>query len=142
MGWVYYQEKINITYIPDVIGYDINEAQKILEKNDLKVLRFGNGKVINTIPQVGLVVKKGRIVRIFGKSMETNEYTIPNFFGVNYKTVIKILENWGLKVEVVKIRYPGPDGRVLATYPGAGKRIKTGDYIKILVDDGEIGGGQ
>lgn len=140
LGFVYFNEKVNIVYLPNIIGYEIEEAKKVLENLGLKVETFGDGKVISTIPNVSDVVKKGRIIRIFGESFEKEEYIIPDFFGVSYHTVIEVLENWGLKVEVNKIKYPGPDGRVLATYPNAGEKIKTGEYIKVLVDDGELGG--
>ncbi|MDK2885883.1 MAG: hypothetical protein PWP54_441 [Thermosipho sp. (in: thermotogales)] len=142
LGIIYFQENTNVVYLPNIIGYKIEDAKKLLERQGLKVEIFGNGSVVNTIPNVGYVVKKGRIVRLFGESFEKEEYIIPNFYGVNYHTVVKILENWDLKVEVVRIKYPGPDGRVLATYPNAGQKIKTGDYIKVLVDDGEIGGNE
>ena len=140
LGFVYFNEKVNIVYLPNIIGYEIEEAKKVLENLGLKVETFGDGKVISTIPNVSGVVKKGRIIRIFGESFEKEEYIIPDFFGVSYHTVIEVLENWGLKVEVNKIKYPGPDWRVLATYPNAGKKIKTGEFIKVLVDDDELGG--
>jgi beta-lactam-binding protein with PASTA domain len=140
LGVIYSSEKVNIVYLPNIIGYEIEDAKKIIEDLGLKVETFGEGKVINSIPNVSNVVKKGRIVRLFGESFEKGEYIIPNFFGVSYHTVIEILENWGLKVEVNKIKYPGPDGRVLATYPNAGEKIKTGEFIKVLVDNGELGG--
>ncbi|MBO8160300.1 MAG: PASTA domain-containing protein [Thermosipho sp. (in: Bacteria)] len=140
LGIIYFQSKANTAYIPDVLGFTVDEAKKILNDEGFNVITFGSGRVISTIPNVGIVVKKGRIIRVFGESIETNEYTLPDFFGTSYETVYNILTSWGLNVEVVKIKYPGPDGRVLATYPIAGEKISTGETIKLLVDNGEIGG--
>ncbi|QTA38024.1 PASTA domain-containing protein [Thermosipho ferrireducens] len=142
LGIIYLGEKTGDVFVPDVIGLNIAEAKNKLEMYGFVAEIVGNGKVVNTDPGAGEVVKRGRKIRVFGSSLIERQFKLPDFYGTNAHTVVEILKSWGLNVEIVKIKYPGPDGRVLATYPEKGSVVKTGDSIKLLIDDGDIDSGR
>ncbi|WP_241229922.1 hypothetical protein [Thermosipho globiformans] len=92
------------------------------------------------IPESGSLVKRGRKIQIYGDQEINEGIFIPNLYGVHYLIGVDILKNLGLNVNLVKINYPGADGRILASYPSFESTISNLEKINLLIDNGEIGG--
>lgn len=143
LGLNYFFQNTSSISIPEPSDFNVsklNEAKSLLKNMGLNVIEFGSGDLERIVPAPGTVVKKGRKVQIFGKSFTEKNYIIPNLFGINYIDGINILTKLKLKVNITKIKYPGPDGRILSTYPEPGSVIFENQCINVLIDNGDFGG--
>lgn len=144
LGVFYYIQNTSYVQIPSIEelkNLKVTEVTKILKKEGLeteKIFGWGNLKLIT--PEGGNLVKRERKIQIYGNIEIKDGIYIPNLYGVHYFIGIDILKNLGLKVNLVKINYPGADGRILAAYPSFESTISNLEKINLLVDNGEIGG--
>ncbi|ABR31349.1 PASTA domain containing protein [Thermosipho melanesiensis BI429] len=133
LGVNYYFQRTNFVRIPE----DIKNIRNDLKKVGLIPETFGSGNVVSIVPNPGSITKKGRTVNVI---MRNDKFSLPNLYGIFYLDGLEILKVYNLNVEIVKIKFPGPDGRILASFPSFGTMVNEGEKVKILVDSGEFGG--
>lgn len=146
LGVFYYIQNTSYVQIPSIEelkNLKVTEVSKILKKEGLQTEKFfGGGNLKLIIPESGSLVKRGRKIQIYGNQEINEGIFIPNLYGVHYLIGVDILKNLGLNVNLVKINYPGGDGRILASYPSFESTISNLEKINLLVDNGEIGGSE
>ena len=127
------------TKVPALLNMHVEEAQKILEENELliDVIKEINDKieeeniVFKQNPPVGTKVKKGAIVTVVisEKPMET---TIPDVKYYDKNVAIDVLENAGLRVEIIEEENAEYADGVVISQSQTGKGM-TGSVITITV---------
>ncbi|OOC42236.1 hypothetical protein XO08_08150 [Thermosipho sp. 1074] len=138
IGINYYFQRTNfLTFsIDELKGKKIEDIEKDLSSSGFKVEFFNKGQIVDVIPKFS-VLKKGRTIKII---LRDEKFKLPNLYGVFYLEGISFLKKREFDVEIVKIKFPGPDGRILASYPSFGSEISKNSKIRLLVDFGETGG--
>ncbi|MEJ5228719.1 MAG: PASTA domain-containing protein [Pseudothermotoga sp.] len=134
--FVYFLIRPEVVEVPDLKGLKVDEAIEVLKRNGLKVDKtFGTGVVDHTFPNAGQKVRKNRAIILFLGEPEL--LVIPDLIGAPKESAIQILSRIGFQVRVVEMPFKGTDGRVMSVYPPAGRSVKRGEEISILVDSGE-----
>ncbi len=126
------------TKVPDLLNMHVEEAQKILEKNELliDVVKEINDEIEENFvfkqnPPVGTKVKKGAIITVVisEKPMET---TIPDVEYYDKNVAIDVLQNAGLRVEIIEEENDKYADGVVISQSQTGKG-ETGSVITITV---------
>ncbi len=89
--------------VPEVRGLKIEEAEKILIENGLKIEVEGNGDVVTSMEVYpGVSVKENTTIKIFAKNNGKIEKSvmIPELKGSTKEFAASILENLGLKCTI------------------------------------------
>lgn len=131
--------------VPDVKGYDEEDAQKMLESAGLKVGTpdfvysddYAEGEVIGTTPDAGSEVAKDTEV-IMKVSKGSEKATVPNVVGKKDADAQSALKAAGLEV---KATYDYDDtvekGKVVSQSISSGKKVAEGTEIEILISNGK-----
>jgi len=130
-----------IIIMPNLIGLNIEDAKKIINKEGLKIAEilsepsdfFNENEVISQDPLPEKEINKDENIKLKISSGK-NIIIIPDITGYDYLYAISQLESMGLHVMVNKI--PNPDyqpGKVLSISPLAGTQVKEGDTINIYI---------
>lgn len=131
--------------VPDVKGYDEEDAQKMLESAGLKVGTpdfvysddYAEGEVIGTTPDAGSEVAKDTEV-IMKVSKGSEKATVPNVVGKKDADAQSALKSAGLEV---KATYDYDDtvekGKVVSQSISSGKKVAEGTEIEILISNGK-----
>ncbi|PLV55562.1 penicillin-binding protein [Thermotoga sp. SG1] len=119
--------------VPDVTGLSGTKACEKLRESGLLCDKVSTETVIDTYPQSGSKVKKGRIINLYYENSLKD--VIPRFVDVKLSVAEEILKKLGWNYEIVRFPFGEEKDRVLATYPEAGK-LYNGKLI-LLVDTGE-----
>ena len=135
------QETVNITKTPNIVGLNIEEAEKIINEAGLKISEtideysnsFGKGIVLSQEPLPGTEIKINANVEIKVSSGK-NILLIPNLVGYDYTYAVSQLESMGLHVSLNK----EPDisftpGNVIRITPAAGTEVSEGDMVNIFI---------
>ncbi|HSQ40988.1 MAG TPA: PASTA domain-containing protein [Fibrobacteraceae bacterium] len=132
--------------VPEVVGKTATQAEQALLDRDLKVSwdsvgRYSSkvpaGAVLIQIPTAGRTVKTGRTVHLIA-SKGQREVTIPELRGKSQRQAEITLGRLGL---VVGAMIPGthpsiPRGVVIRTEPEAGKVVRMGDKVDVVICGG------
>lgn len=122
---------------PRLIGLDVNDARRGLERAGLRLGRVGReetntsepGTVISQSPQPGAVVPRGSSVSVV--VAERSVYcTVPDIEGMQLERAQKLLRDAGLRWRVTA-RYEYDTNRVSRVEPRPGTRIRCTQIVEI-----------
>ncbi len=127
------------TKVPDLLNIHVEEAQKILEENELliDIVKEINDEieeeniVFKQNPPVGTKVKKGAIVTVV-ISEKPVETIIPDVEYYDKNVAIDVLQNAGLRVEIIEEENDNYADGVVISQSQTGKG-QTGSVITITV---------
>ena len=132
--------------VPDVRGFPLEEAQRILLEADLQPVVFGEktipdlpeGLVVDQLPPPGMEVKRGRTIRLV-VNVGPRRIELPNLVGMPFRQARVILRNRGLEVRGVFYAFSDsiPEGYVISLYPPPGTYLEPGDSVDLVVSQGK-----
>ncbi|MHB1346112.1 MAG: PASTA domain-containing protein [Candidatus Humimicrobiaceae bacterium] len=134
-------EDSNIVETPNIIGLNLEEAEKMLTEADLKIIErssefsdaFDAGYIISQEPSQGTELKRNGEVEVT-VSLGRNILIIPNLVGYDFTYVVSQLESMGLRVILNKepdlVNIPGNVTRIS---PQAGTEVNVGDLVNIYI---------
>ena len=142
-----YEVKGEIVKTPSVIGKPVDEAKKILAKNDLflKVNTkrqvysdyIEKGNIAIQIPEPGKLIKKGRKIEVI-ISKGSRRGDVPDVIGLTIEEASKKINLHGLKVSRIASVYSDkPEGVVIAQSPESGVSGIFNDKVKLLISKGK-----
>ena len=130
--------------VPNVKGKNIKEASKILKKSHLEAVKkeifsekIKKGIVMSQSVKDGDKADENSKIKVI-VSKGKDRIVIPNIEGKSYKEAKNIIKQKGLKTKKVK-EYSSYISRnkIINTSPSAGKKVKRGAEISIVVSKGE-----
>lgn len=138
--------------VPNVIGKSAKEAESLILEEDLKVswdsvgrysAQVPAGAVLVQIPAPGRRVKEGRTVHMI-PSKGMREVKIPDLRGKSQMQAEISLRRLGLvKGSLIQGSHASiPRGVVIRTQPAAGKVVRMGDTVSVVVSAGSVQGRQ
>jgi len=138
------------TVVPEVVGKSQAEAEKLLGEADLNFRwstegryssRVPPGHVLIQVPAPGRTVKDGRTVQLT-VSKGQREVELPDLRGKSQRQAEISLNRLGLVLgKVVESAHTGiPRGAVIRTEPGAGKQVRMGQSVDIVISGSKSGG--
>lgn len=132
--------------VPDVRGFPLEEAQRILLQVDLHPVVFGEkalpdlpeGLVVDQLPPPGMEVKRGRTVRLV-VNVGPRRVEVPNLVGTPFRQAQVVLRNRGLEIRGVFYAFSDtiPEGYVISLYPPPGTALFPGDSVDLVVSQGK-----
>lgn len=137
-GYYYYQEE-NVN-VPNVTGLTYEEAELILAKNDLKIIKEEkevddielNDIVTEQNKEVGKEVHKNTKVRVIVGKIK--EYILPDFIGLSIDKVKNTLNHNNIKYKItIKEIYTGEDNVVLSQSPNKKSKITVDKTVNLVV---------
>jgi beta-lactam-binding protein with PASTA domain len=128
--------------LPDFKGQGLSEATVKLSEMDLKIGEVrseensdvGKDKIISTIPKAGSRVNKGDIITVvLSRGVELVQ--VPRLIGKSLSSAKRIIEDKGFVVGNVsyEVSIDYNVGIVMRQSPGAGKMIKKGSKIHLVI---------
>ncbi len=142
-----FEVKGEIVKTPSVIGKSVDEAKKILAKNDL-LLKVNTkrqvysdyiekGNIAIQIPEPGKLIKKGRKIEVI-ISKGSRRGDVPDVIGLTIEEASKKINLHGLKVSRIASVYSDkPEGAVVAQSPESGVSGIFNDKVKLLISKGK-----
>lgn len=142
-----FEVKGEIVKTPSVVGKPIDEAKKILAKNDL-LLKVNTkrqvysdyiekGNIAIQIPEPGKLIKKGRKIEVI-ISKGSRRGDVPDVIGLTIEEASKKINLHGLKVSRIASVYSDkPEGTVVAQSPESGVSGIFNDKVKLLISKGK-----
>jgi len=131
--------------VPEVIGYNVDEAEKMLADAGLVMKNVGvakdsslpEGFVVEQDPEPGITVRKGRTVKV-RVSTGLAEVHVPNVVGRTLRQAELILTRIGLHLgEVTDVHDDTvPQDHVIDQTPKARAKVKRGTKVNLLVSLG------
>jgi len=126
--------------VPDVKGFVIDDAQKALDSEGLRVKMVGQeyshypmGEIFMQDPEPGQVVKMQRNIRVW-VSKGNALVEIPNLVGMNFLEARSLAEQKGLVIDkVVSIKTNKATNEVISTDPATDTLLRRGDKISFLI---------
>ncbi len=126
--------------VPYLTGIDIEKGKLIIKRLGLTIGTvdflfsdsIAQGKIINTIPESGVELRKGDAVAIIvSKGIVLK---MPNLTGKKINEVQTILKKMGLILgEVKKVEGSGTKGSIIVQNPEPDQLVNAGDTISIMV---------
>ena len=136
-----------MTLVPDVITYELNEAEKELNKKDLKLVigdKKNNEKIKENLvlmqnPDAGNIVGMGSFINVTISAGAAKEYVI-DVKDYTLELAKKELEALGFKVEI-KEEYNSDvaPGAVISQSAKAGDAVAKGSVITLVISKGDKG---
>ena len=136
-----------MTLVPDVITYELNEAEKELNKKDLKLVigdKKNNEKIKENLvlmqnPDAGNIVGMGSFINVTISAGATKEYVV-DVKDYTLDLAKKELEALGFKVEI-KEEYNSDvaPGAVISQSAKAGEAVAKGSVITLVISKGDKG---
>ena len=136
-----------MTLVPDVITYELNEAEKELNKKDLKLVigdKKNNEKIKENLvlmqnPDAGNIVGMGSFINVTISAGATKEYVV-DVKDYTLELAKKELEALGFKVEI-KEEYNSDvaPGAVISQSAKAGDAVAKGSVITLVISKGDKG---
>jgi len=138
--------------IPDVVGKPKKEAEAILAKENLRIewdsvgrasTKIPSGSVLVQVPNSGRRVKEGRIVHLIA-STGMREVVLPELRGKSQHQAEVTIDRLGLVLgrTIQGAHASIPRGVVIRTEPGAGKTVRMGTRVSIVISAGAVLGRQ
>ncbi len=132
---------------PNIIGKTIDEAVRILKKENLlleinlkrKVYSdyIEKGNIAIQIPEPGKIIKKGRKIEVI-LSKGSRRDVVPDVVGMTVEEASKKMNFHGLKVSKIASVYSDkPEGIIIAQSPEGGLSGVFNDKVKLLVSKGK-----
>jgi N-acetylmuramoyl-L-alanine amidase len=125
--------------VPDVKGIDVGVATTRLAQQGLELAviehRFGpqaKDTVLSQDPAPGAALKRGAVVNVV-VSAGTEEFVMPDVVGNGIQLAKGTLETKGLDVSIEAQPSDQASGTVLATNPGPGQKVRTGQVVTVVV---------
>lgn len=136
--------------VPDVLGLEKAKAEQIIADADFKFEwleeeRYSSevpiGHVLVQVPQPGRKAKEGRTI-LLTKSKGIREVEVPDLRGKSQRQAEISLTRTGLiQGKIIKGAHLSiPRGVVIRTNPVAGKLVRLGDTINVVISAGETTG--
>lgn len=130
--------------VPNVVGSSQESAISALEAENLKYKvvevesdEYDPGYVIKQNPEAGTTVKEGKIVEIH-VAVATEGSEVPDVTDKTKDAAISALEKAGFEVEIKEEASDEVDeDRVIRQSPSAGKKLKKGETVIIVVSTGK-----
>ena len=130
--------------VPNFKGKTVDQAEKIAERNDLRIevvgyeksRKYDTGEITQQDPDSGFMARKNQKIEV-KVSKGSDEALIPNVIGKSEEQATKILEEIGYKVKVREITSTKPQGEVVKQDPSPGEKAKKGDTVTISVSNGK-----
>lgn len=126
--------------VPDMEDYDLEEAQRKLEKLGLKVDiieefndDFEEGRVIKQTPSSGSKVPEGSPITLYISKGEEKEIKVPNLLGYEKEDAVKELEDLEFLVKVTEKEDSENEGKVISQTPTKGTMLLVGSEVEIVV---------
>ena len=148
-------EAPRIVYMPDVVGKDYAEAQRMLDNLSLNLKiradedrreyhdTIPEGSVIRTQPTANTQLGAGQdVVLILSKGPEIRDGNMPEeheLLGKNKDDVKELLTALDLDLQFADVEEFSsdiPKGCVIRTEPAAGEPLSTGDTVKLIISKG------
>lgn len=140
--------------VPNVINMKENEATTAITSKHLKLkveYKEDNSKedglVVNQQPSAGEIVKRNDIVIITVidsdgtaiKDKDDKEFALPSFEDEELDQAMEELDKLGLEVGDITYEYSSDveEGKIISHKPSAGKKVKKGDKVDIVISKGE-----
>ena len=128
----------------DLIGKKKDEVQEILEELKFKIewveeynedkKQFPEGTVFKLDPEEDIEAPLSKPIKVYvSKGQEHKDVEIPEIKGYSETDAVKALKDLKLKTEVVYEVWGIDIGKVIKTDPEAGKTVKEGDKVKIII---------
>jgi beta-lactam-binding protein with PASTA domain len=134
--------------VPNVVGLDVNDAQRVLARLELKPnptpleSTSAAGTVLSVQPSAGTELRPGRTVQLSyalpqGQLASTQ---VPQLVGQSYPDqVTTTLQQAGLDLgTIARIHAPTPAGVILAQSAPSGSKLAKGQPVDVLVSLGPI----
>ena len=138
--------------VPNVIDMTLEEAQKAIEKSNLKYKiiqleteEVANGTVVDQDPTAGTAVKKNATVELTvavnneeGTTTTNETIDIPDFTEMDSTEVMSQIVKLGLQVGDTEFEHSDTieSGKVIRHTPEAGSTAKQGDVIDLVISKG------
>ena len=132
--------------VPDVTGYDDNQAVKVLEEKGFTIQHayenddeIEKDKVIRTEPEANAKAKKGDMITIvLSNGAEIKEVSVPNLSNMTEVQAINELAKVKLNQGTVTHSYSDTvkEGFVISQNPASGSKAKEGDQVSFVISDG------
>ena len=139
-------EKSETVKVPDLVGKTEAEAQKLLEKEGLKMKvvseqesdQYDKGFVIKQKTSAGTKVPRGSTVPVVLSSGKVEESTIPDVSGMEEDDAKQKLKDAGFKKTDSAYTYDTsvPEGTVIETNPPIGSKASSDTTITVKVSKG------
>lgn len=138
------------TVVPDVLGLEKTRAEQILTDADFNFEWLAEGRyssdvpaghVLVQVPVPGRKAKEGRTI-LLTKSKGIREVEIPDLRGKSQRQAEISLTRAGLiQGRIIKGAHLSiPRGVVIRTNPSAGKLVRMGDTVNVVISAGETTG--
>lgn len=131
-------------YVPNVINYALDEAEKIASEKTLliQIMDKRNSEIIPSDYVLaqnlaeGMVVEEGAVLELVVSAGKEIVYMI-NFEGMSEDDVIRMAEEMGLVIEKEEEASELPKGYVIKQEIPEGEAVEKGSTIKIIVSSGD-----
>ncbi len=128
----------------NLLGKEVNEAQKQLQKRGLKLYRIGTessdeyeeGQIVSQDIKKGEMVPEGTTVKVVVSS-GAGEFKVPYVVGNSEAVAREMLTDAKLEVSVSQQYHDQPAGTVISQSPQSGEMVKQGDTVTIVVSLGQ-----
>jgi len=133
-------KKGNEIYLPDVRSLDITEAEKILDKFNLKIHYvkyneiYKEGEVINTSPRAFTKVKLGRDIKISIASAK-KDFIMENFIDKSYRSTKLLLDRNDIIIDTTIYEYNDKTikDNIIYHYPKSVKKIMDNTLLTFII---------
>ncbi len=128
--------------IPDLYMKTEMEARILLDERELKVdvvrehhEEVPEGRVFRQVPREGFQLAQGEEVTIF-VSLGGSPFAIANLVGQTREQAEAYMQQEGLKPRLRYERSDQPGGTVLAQFPEAGRTVRRGQSVDLVISQG------
>jgi eukaryotic-like serine/threonine-protein kinase len=97
--------------------------------------------VVAQSPAAGTKLKPGAKVNVNVASAASAQVTVPSVVDLDEAAAVSLLQQLGLKADIVSVAGAAPAGTVVRQVPAADANAKKGDTVRIYVSDGSNGTG-
>jgi serine/threonine-protein kinase len=97
--------------------------------------------VVAQAPAAGTKLKPGAKVNVNVASAAAAQLTVPTVVDLDESAAVSLLQQLGLKADIVSVAGAAAQGTVVRQVPAADANAKKGDTVRIYVSDGTNGGG-
>ena len=132
-----YTNRNAVIEVPDIVGMSVTDAEEVLQRDRLTIMVSDSvyndnakpGEVVESTPEPGSKIKKGRKIFVIINSYSTRTNTIPKIHEVSMRQALAMLKAVGF--ESVTVRYVGGPYNDLALYvkTTGGKVLDPGDQV-------------
>ncbi|MCQ2457246.1 MAG: Stk1 family PASTA domain-containing Ser/Thr kinase [Clostridia bacterium] len=143
-GWFIYQKVMTSATVPEVIGYTLEEAQRLIARQNLKsevVIvnhdEYAEGTVMMQTPEENTTLRKGDTVVLTVSGGPAGQ-TMPQVTGMIYQDALTLLQQMGLPQVAAKwiMSAEIPQDTVISQQPETGTTVYKGNAVELTVSGG------